>query len=102
MSLRVFGDMHQQAEHSRRQTLFSDVARLVQHSRLDGADSPLGIAKVLVDVSQKFGQRRRTRSGFLLERGDLSVAQLIAAKVRHQTVDAVGDVAQMETERGKR
>ena len=31
MALRVFGDVHQQAQHGRRQTLFPDIARLVQH-----------------------------------------------------------------------
>ena len=39
----VVGDVHQQAQHGRGQTLLPDVARLVQHARLDGAYPPLGI-----------------------------------------------------------
>ena len=47
-------------------------------------------------------RRCATGFGFLLERGDLSVAQLIAAEIRHQPVHAVRDVPQMEAERWKR
>jgi hypothetical protein len=96
--LRVFGNMHDEADYRRRQLLPAHSATLAQGPRIDRTNLLLGGIQRGIDCGQKFF---RGGAGILLgtERPHLFIAQLFAPQVRCQAINASGDVPQVKSQR---
>ena len=101
VTLRVLGNVHEQAEHGRGQSPAPHAARLE-------IDPGRRLAH-RVDRARDRGQRRRARSSALRPSSSISasscvhlrVAEHLAAHVRQQAVDASAEVPQMKADRGR-
>jgi hypothetical protein len=96
--LRVFGNMHDEADYRRRELLPAHGTRLAEGARIDRTNLLLGTIQRGIDCGQKFFA---WSAGILLgtERIHLFIAQLFAPEVSCQAMDASGDVPQVKSER---
>ena len=100
MPLDVLGDMREQADHSGREPLPADLARLCQRRRIERAHHGFGIFERRIQAGKQFFPRR-ARFEFRLVRGPLSFGKLPPLDVSHQAAGAAGDVPQMKSHRAE-
>jgi len=98
--LRVLGDVGQQADNGCGQALASDFARVGQGRWVDASDYGFRFAEDAIQV----GQERVAvcaRFVFGCAGSELFRGQLAALQVRHEALDASGDVPQVKADRSQ-